>query len=217
MNSPSSQRTVGFQPASSRTVGVPPAPDKQCGRDAHAPGKARPAAFSLVEIVLAIGLVSFSMLAIFALVAQGHKTSREARLESTAALLAGKVNSLLRASSVWVTTAGTDATNFIGNTTLADIAAGTTVTKTNHYDLNLSNVTASKPEDRQFEVVTTVQKIDPVLLDATDAGVTDALSRLPAAGNTVLLSIEVSAPALAPPASRSKRQFASIITRTSTN
>jgi type II secretory pathway pseudopilin PulG len=174
-------------------------------------------AFSLVEIVLAIGLVSFSMLAIFALVAQGHKTSREARLESTAALLAGKINSQLRASSVWTTTAGSDATNFIGNTTLAAIAAGSPVTRTNHYDLNLSNVTTTKPDDRQFEVVTTVALLAPTNTSSPNSDVTAALSRLTNAQNTVLLSIEVSAPALAPHATRSKRHFASIITRTSPN
>jgi len=175
-------------------------------------------AFSLVEIVLAIGLVSFSMLAIFALVAQGHKTSREARLESVAALLAGKATSALRASSAWVNPSGSEATNYIGNTSLATIAAGSPVTKNNYYDLNLSNVTTTKPEDRQFEIVTTVSPFQPNFLvpATTDTNVASSLANLPTAANTVFLTVEISHPALASEANRSKRSFVSIITRTST-
>ena len=170
-------------------------------------------AFSLVEIVLALGLVSFSLLAIFALVAQGQKTSRESRLESVAALLAGKATSQLRASAIWTTN---DTNNYIGTSTLADIAAGQTVTTPNYYDLNLSNVSSNSP-DRQFAMITEVSPFVPAQLVSSDTNVSNALSRLPAAKNTVLLNITVSYPALAPDANRSKRYFSSIITRTSPN
>jgi type II secretory pathway pseudopilin PulG len=168
-------------------------------------------AFSLVEIVIAIGLVSFSLLAIFALVVQGHKTSRESRLESVAALLAGKVNSQLRASAAW----DISITNYTGSKTLSDIAAGQAVTLTNYYDLNLENVPSTDP-DRQFALVTEVSPVIPARLVSSNIDVTAAISRLPSAANTVLLNVTISYPALAPDANRSKRYFSSIITRTST-
>ena len=169
-------------------------------------------AFSLVEIVLALGLVSFSMLAIFALVAQGQKTSRESRLESVAAILAGKVTSQLRASSAWTTSI----TNYTGSSTLSDIAAGAPVTLTSYLDLNLADVGPTDP-NRQFSVVTEVGPVSSAKLASTNAEVADAISRLGSAGNTVYLNIEVSYPAQAPAANRSKRSFSSIITRTSPN
>lgn len=166
-------------------------------------------AFSLVEIVIALGLVSFSMLAIFALVAQGQKTGRESRLESVAALLAGKVTSQLRAGSAWEASVP----NYTGSSTLAEIAAGPPVTSTNYLDLNLSPVSPTSP-DRQFAVVTEIGPMSAAGLSTGNAEVAGALSGLGSAGNTVFLNIEISHPAQAPDANRSKRTFASIITRT---
>jgi type II secretory pathway pseudopilin PulG len=168
--------------------------------------------FSLVEIVLALGLVSFSLLAIFAMVAQGQKTSRESRLESVSALLAGKVNSQLRASAAWTTSIP----EYTGSSTLAQIAAGSPVTITNYYNMDLSNVIATDP-DRQFALATEVGPVASAGLSATNPEVTNALATLSAAGNTVYLNITVSYPAQAPDANRSKRYFSSIITRTSPN
>ncbi len=188
-------------PASHRATGRPMAP------------ALRPLpAFSLVEIVLALGLVSFSMLAIFALVAQGHRTSRESRLESVSAILAGRINSLFRASAAW----DAGVTNFTGNRTLTEIAAGTAVTVTNYLDLNLSNVSSADPE-RQFAVITEVGPISAAKLTTGNPEVADALTQLGPAANTVFLNIEISQPALAPPSNRLKRHFSSIITRTSPN
>lgn len=169
-------------------------------------------AFSLVEIVLALGLVSFSMLAIFALVAQGQKTSREARLESVAALLAGKINSQLRASSAWDTAIA----SYTGNRTLSEIAGGSTVTLTNYLDLNLFPVSPTSL-DRQFAVITEIRPDSVTLLSSSNPEVSNALSSLQSARNTVFLNIEISYPALSPASQRSKRSFASIITRTSRN
>ena len=175
------------------------------------PMKAR--AFSLVEIVLALGLVSFSLLAIFALVAQGQKTSRESRLESVAALLAGKATSQLRASAAWTASIA----SYTGGRTLSDIASGTPVTITNYFDLNLSALADPASPDRQFALVTEVGPVSAAKLSSGNAEVADAISRLGSAGNTVYLNIEVSYPAQAPAANRSKRSFSSIITRTSAN
>jgi Tfp pilus assembly protein PilV len=171
-----------------------------------------PGGFSLVEIVLALGLVSFSLLAIFGLVAQGHKTSRESRLESVAALLAGRATSLLRASSAWET----NIDEFTGTKSLSDIGAGTaTQTLTNYYDINLEKLTDPADPNRQFAMTTAIGPLDPVRLRSADPGIAGSVSRLPAAGNTVFLAIEISYPAQAPEANRSKRSFSSIITRTS--
>jgi len=169
--------------------------------------------FSLVEIVLALGLVSFSLLAIFAMVAQGQKTSRESRLESVSALLAGKVNSQLRASAAWTTSIP----EYTGSSTLAQIAAGSPVTTTNYYDLNLKQIADLASPDRQFALATEVGPVASAGLSATNPEVTNALATLSAAGNTVYLNITVSYPAQAPDANRSKRYFSSIITRTSPN
>ena len=175
-----------------------------------APMKAR--AFTLVEIVLALGLVSFSMLAIFALVAQGQKTSRESRLDSVAALLAGKASSRLRASAAW----SSPIADYTGGSTLADIAAGSPVTITNYYDKDL-NLTNSTSPDRQFALATEVGPVSAAGLSSANPEVSSALATLGSAKNTVYLNITVSYPALAPDANRSKRYFSSIITRTSPN
>jgi type II secretory pathway pseudopilin PulG len=173
-------------------------------------------AFSLVEIVLALGLVSFSMLAIFALVAQAHKTSREARLESVASLLAGKPTSALRASSAW-----TSAVPPYTTATLAEIASGSATpgTITNLYNIDLDLLSDPASPDRQFAVATTVHPFKPDWLApaTSDTNVANSLSLLPAAGNSVFLTVEISHPALAPETNRSKRSFVSIITRTSKN
>lgn len=175
-------------------------------------------AFSLVEIVIALGLVSFSLVAIFALVAQGSKTGKEARLESVAALLSGKVNSQLRASTAW--DSATDISTYTGGQTLANIAAapaGTKVTITNYYDIDLNDVADATSTDRQFALITEVGPIDSDFFVATDSGANGALSRLPDAKNTVFLNIEVAYPAQAAEANRSKRFYSAIITRTSKN
>lgn len=171
--------------------------------------------FSLVEVVLAIGIFAFAALAIVAMLGQGMKTSRDARLESVAALLSGKVNSTLRASSAWGAPTS-DATNFTGGNSLTDIAGGSPATSTNYYNISLSNVSASDP-DRQFVMAVRIEPFTAANFSSTNSEVNAALDSIPAAENTVLLNIEVSYPALAPEANRSKRNFSSIITRTATN
>ena len=170
--------------------------------------------FSLVEIVLAIGLVSFSLLAIFAMVAQGQKTSRESRLESVSSLLAGKVNSQLRASRVW--TNNSDASDYIDNPLATIAAASSSYTKTTYYNEGLLRTNDASP-DRQFALTTEVGPVSAAGLSSTNADVTNALATLGSAKNTVFLNITVSYPALATDPNRSKRYFSSIITRTSTN
>lgn len=169
-------------------------------------------AFSLVEVVLALGLTGFSMLAIFALVAHGQKTSRESRLESVAALMAGRATSLLRASAAW----DSNIAEFTGPKTLSEIASGAgPVVSTNYYDINLEPLSDPADPARQFAMVTDVRPLDPAFLSAEDSAVEEAISRLPAGGGSIFLNIEISFPAQAPEANRSKRNFSSIITRTS--
>ncbi len=173
--------------------------------------------FSLVEVVLAIGIFAFAALAIVALLGQGMKTSRDARLESVAALLSGKVNSTLRASSAWGTNLTDDASNFTGGTNLSQIAEGSSVTKTIYYTIALQTNTNNTTDTPQFAMKVRVDPFTTNNFSAADTNVRSALTNLPAAQNTVLLNVEVSYPALAPEANRSKRYFASIITRSSTN
>lgn len=171
--------------------------------------------FSLVEVVIAIGIFAFAAVAIVGLLGQGMKTSGEARLESVSALLSGKVNSTLRASSAWENPTA-DANDLTGGRTLTQIAAGSAATTTNYYTLLLSKV-SDTDLDRQFAMAVRIEPFTANNFGATDPDVTNALGSLPAAQNTVLLNVEVSYPALAPDANRSKRSFSSIITRTSTN
>lgn len=174
--------------------------------------------FSLIEVVLAIGIFAFAAVAIVALLGQGMKTSGEARLESVAALLSGKVNSTLRASSAWSNPTD-DAKAFTQSNTISQIAAGTVspAQATIYYSMALSNVSATHP-DRMFAMKVRIEPFTAANFSAADADVNAALGSLPAAKNTVLLNVEVSYPALATDeAVRSKRYFSSIITRTSTN
>ena len=174
-----------------------------------------PGAFSLVEIVIALGLVSFSMLVIFAMMAHGQKTSRESRLESVAALLSGKAVSALRSADNWETPRFPE---YTGSRTLTDIATGSPVTVTNYYNNDLERLAeADDPSLRAFAMVSTLGPLEPALLNSPDADVTAALARLPAAANTVLLHLEVSFPANAPQANRSVRHFSAILGRTSRN
>ncbi len=171
--------------------------------------------FSLVEIVMALGLVSLSMLAIFALLAHGHKTSRESRLESVAALLSGKAISALRSADNWELPRFPE---YTGSRTLTDIAMGGPVTLTNFYTSDLERLAeADDPSLRTFAMVSSLGPLDPALLVSPDGGVTAALGRLPAAANTVALHLEVSYPANAPQANRSTRHFSAILGRTSRN
>lgn len=171
--------------------------------------------FSLIEVVLAIGIFAFAAVAIVALLGQGMKTSGEARLETVAALLSGKVNSTLRASSAWNSPTA-DAYAFTQNKTLTQIAAGSGTTSTLYFNIS-NSIVSSNDLDRQFAMKVSVEPFTPANFSAADADVSTALGSLPAAQNTVLLNVEVSYPALAPEANRSKRFFSSIITRTSTN
>lgn len=169
--------------------------------------------FSLVEIVIALGLVSFSMLVIFALMAHGHKTSRESRLESVSALLSGKVVSALRAADNWETARFPE---YTGGRTLTDIASGSAVSLTNYYNGDLERLAeGDDPARRAFAMISNLGPLDPALLNSPDAGVNAALARLPSAANTVALHLEVSYPANAPADNRSTRHFSAILGRTS--
>lgn len=173
--------------------------------------------FSLVEVVIAIGIFAFAALAIVAMLGQGMKTSGDARLESVSALLFGKVNSTLRSSSAWGTNLTPDASNFTGGKSLTTIAAGSASATNIYFNIKLSTNTNATDLPPQFAMAVRVEPFAVGNFGSADADVNAALGSLPAAQNTVLLNVEVSYPALAPEASRSKRYFSSIITRTSTN
>jgi type II secretory pathway pseudopilin PulG len=173
-------------------------------------------AFSLIELILAIGIFAFASISIFTLVNRGLQTSREARLESAAAILAGKITSLLKASYAWTTNSSANPlmTNYIGSQTLADIAAGSPCIRTNLYNIGLSNVPATDP-NAEFCVLTEISPLNQSIGQVVPAEppLQQALSRIQAnAKNCVLVRIEVSSPARMPENLRSKRHFASIVT-----
>ncbi|HEV2046953.1 MAG TPA: hypothetical protein VGQ95_10190 [Chthoniobacterales bacterium] len=96
-------------------------------------------AFSLVEVVLAIGVVSFSVLATIGLLSVGGDTAKKAKDESSAARLTAnefdRLRSLSSSSAFWTTPPPSYATRYY-DSGLADL--GTTKTSTAVYALNIT-------------------------------------------------------------------------------
>lgn len=173
--------------------------------------------FSLVEITLALGVVAFALIGIFALVSQAQRTSRESRLESAAAILSGQVNSALRAPYAWDPAAigafGPTLRNLLGvGQTLSDVAQGKVIRRTNFFDITLQPVTADHP-DRQFVLSSELMPVGSASLSISGSGQAASLAILGDAGTTVAVQLEIAHPALAPESMRSKRRFFTLITR----
>jgi len=172
--------------------------------------------FTLVEIILALGIFAFAMVGIFGLVSRGMQSSRESRVEGASAILSGQIHSLLKASYAWGSTFNNNPklTNFLGNRSLGQIAAGSPEVRTNFYtqDLELTN----SRENAEFQVVTEIRSIgaNGGLLVPEESVLGDAITRLNAGAHCVFVGIEISYPAKAPEANRSKRHLSSILTRT---
>src|SRR6266404_2663645 len=105
--------------------------------------RSRPDAFSLVETVVAMGLVSFSVLATIGLLSIGGDTAKRAKDESSAARLAEnefeRLRSLTSSSGFWATSPPTYATRYY-DSNLADL--GTTKVGGAIYQLNVALATA---------------------------------------------------------------------------
>jgi len=102
-------------------------------------------AFSLVEVVLALGIVSISVLATIGLLAVANNTNKTAREEGLAARLAAnefdRLNGLSASSSFWTTRPLTYSTRYYSNN-LTDLGTDRTTALTNGavYQMQISFV-----------------------------------------------------------------------------
>jgi len=172
--------------------------------------------FSLVEVILAIGVFAFAMVTVFALFSRGMQTSRESRVEGASAILSGQINSLLKASYAWDSNVANNPmlANFLGSRNLGQIAGGSPEIRTNFYTQSLERTTSK--DDAEFQVVTEIRPIgqNTDRLAPEDEDLSKAISRLDIGAHCVLVHIEISYPAKASEANRSKRYMTSILTRT---
>lgn len=85
-------------------------------------GVGRARAFTLVEVVLALGIVSFAVLAVIALLSVANETNRRAREEAFAAQLAANEFERIRAASA--ATFPPDTYSLFYNADLREVSAG---------------------------------------------------------------------------------------------
>ena len=170
--------------------------------------------FTLVEVIIAIGIFSFAMVVILGLVSRGLQTNRESRMEGVSAILAGQIHSLLKAPYAWGTNSinNPTLTNFLGTKNLGQIASGTAEIRTNFYTQDL--VLTNSADAGDFQVITRIQPVSQGFIQTSEPNLSNAISRLDACGHCVNIAIEISYPAKAPDQIRSKRQISSIVTRT---
>lgn len=115
-------------------------------RQTAGPGKPRRlgAAFSLVEVVLAIGIFSFAILAVVGLLPVGLKSVKNASEEAAAANVVARISNALREAS---TTDGTNYENRFAQTTFG-YAVGGPATSFQWPDLNMDAYTAQNEAKR---------------------------------------------------------------------
>ena len=107
----------------------------------HAGTHKTPRAFTLVEVVLALGIVSFSVLAVVGLLSIANETNRRAREEAFAARLAS--NEFERLRSLSAINFPTSAYSHFYDANLADL--GTALTPAAIYELAIDLVTPPAP------------------------------------------------------------------------
>ena len=157
---------------------------------------ARPArAFSLIEVVLALGVVSFSVLAIIGLFPVGYKNATESRRETSAAFLAQQISGDLRA------------TPFTAATILCRGADGRLAALSQTVDLSVAGtyVLACDAQDN------VLREIGSGAYDAAYASADTAFLAqvrvVPLTGSLSRVEIEVSAPPAAVSSARSRFGF----------
>ncbi len=167
--------------------------------------------FSLIEVVIAIGIFAFAAITIMTLLSRGLQSSRESRLDNASAILSGRIVSLLKASYAWTnSSANPEMADFVGNRDLKKIAAGPGEIHTNYYLLDLQRTTDTNAAE--FQVVTDIRPLNDGLLATTSTNLQDAIGRFSNSKNAVFASVAVSFPVRSPENLRSKRDFATIIT-----
>ena len=101
----------------------------------------RARAFSLVELVLALGVLAFCLIAVFGLMPVGMQTNRNATSQTAATNIIGGIVADLRATPAAATTSPQFAITFGTNKTLYFDAAGqgsTSLTPDSRYRLNIT-------------------------------------------------------------------------------
>lgn len=166
--------------------------------------------FSLIEVVIAIGIFAFAAITMLTLLGRGMQSSRESRMDNAAAILSGRIISLLKAGYAWTNSGvNPEMANFMGSSGLQGIASGSAEVRTNYYDIALQRTNQA---DADFQVVTDLRPLNQGLLATTSTNLQDAVGRFSDAKNAVFASVSVSFPARSPENLRSKRDFATIIT-----
>ena len=103
-------------------------------------GNSRAAAFSLVELVLALGVVAFCLYAVFGLMPVGMQTNRNASSQTAAANIIGAIVADLRTTPTAATTSPQFGITFGTDTTLyldASGQASTSLGPDSRYQLNI--------------------------------------------------------------------------------
>jgi uncharacterized protein (TIGR02598 family) len=103
-------------------------------------GNSRAAAFSLVELVLALGVVAFCLYAVFGLMPVGMQTNRNATSQTAATNIIAAIVADLRTTPAAVTTSPQFAITFGTNKTLyldASGQASTSLSPDSRYQLNI--------------------------------------------------------------------------------
>lgn len=162
-------------------------------RDAHEKG------FSLVEIVIALGIVSFALVAIFGLLPTGYKSAIESRRDTRSAFIAEQIVSDLRASS-------------FSNATILCKGSDGKLTALTPIDLRASG-TRVLACDGQDSILKELAISD---YDSSYTGAeAEYLARIKTTptglSNLFQIEVEVSAPPAAPLSSRTRRGFFTFI------
>lgn len=155
--------------------------------------------FSLVEIVIALGIVSFALVAIFGLLPTGYKSAIESRRDTRSAFIAEHIIGDLRSSS-------------FSNATILYQGSNAKLTALPSFDLSMSGtrILACDGQDRILKEL----PVGDYDSGNSDAGV-EYLAQVKVVpsgfNNLSQISVEVSAPPGAPLSSRTRRNFFTLV------
>ena len=134
------------------TFHLPPSTSLSTNYYFLSPVKLNTAAFSLTEVVVALGIFAVSMVGILALFPVASSTGRESSEETQAAILAQTIWADLRVSSLAL--GGTNSWIISGPDTFGQITRGLTFRQTNDsvvaYDVRLRNLSGTNEGTRQI-------------------------------------------------------------------
>lgn len=155
-------------------------------------------AFSLVEVAIALGIVSFVIIAILGLFPIGFKNAQESRRETRASYIAEQIVKDIQSP------ASTNVRVFYGSTPpLSSLRLNLAMGGTNVFGCDSANRLSVLLGAEEYKNVNNDSSLDFLVQIA----VTPAL----AFSNLARLDVEVSAPAAAPLASRSRYYFTTLV------